>query len=61
MRPVRHGVPGWRGRCAYRTEGDSNGTPGRELDDVAVDLPTRLKAAFAPAGILNPDKSVPLR
>ncbi|HEU4491850.1 MAG TPA: FAD-linked oxidase C-terminal domain-containing protein [Jiangellales bacterium] len=35
--------------------------PGRELDDVAVDLHTRLKAAFDPAGILNPGKSVPLR
>jgi FAD/FMN-containing dehydrogenase len=34
---------------------------GRELDDVAVDLHTKLKAAFDPAGILNPGKSVPLR
>jgi glycolate oxidase len=34
---------------------------GRELDDVAVDLHARIKAAFDPAGILNPGKSLPLR
>ena len=32
---------------------------GKELDEVAIDLHTRLKQAWDPAGILNPGKSVP--
>jgi glycolate oxidase len=32
---------------------------GRELDDVAIDLHTRIKQAWDPEGILNPGKSLP--
>jgi len=31
----------------------------RELDDVAIDLHTRIKQAWDPAGILNPGKALP--
>ncbi|MDQ5973418.1 MAG: FAD-binding protein, partial [Actinomycetota bacterium] len=30
-----------------------------EIDDVAADLHTRVKAAWDPDGILNPGKSLP--
>ena len=56
----------WGARMAWSVRAPNGGrlkrpALGRELDDVAVDLHTRLKAAFDPAGILNPGKSVPLR